>query len=145
MELLVLIAIVASPAYPAAVSGHLSLSYVPACSLCHVDGKTGSGTANTPFALSARARGLHGGETSLVAGALDALARDGVDSDGDGVTDIRELIAGTDPNVAGGSPTALRADPGFGCSTAAGDVAWTAWLLLAIRRALGRRRTLRLV
>src|SRR5205823_739412 len=124
----------ASPTYPAAVAQRLSLSYVPACSLCHVEGKTGSGTAETPFARSARARGLEAGDDRLVPLALDALARDAVDSDGDGATAIRELLDGTDPNVRGGASIALRADPGFGCSSAGAETALAAALVLLWRR-----------
>ena len=116
----------ASPGYPTAIVERLGIFYSPPCSLCHVEGKTGPGTAETPFGRSARAHGLEGGDVGLVGIALDALARDGIDSDRDGITDIQELIAGTDPNLAGGESIQVRQDPMSGCSSAgSGD-----WLLL---------------
>jgi hypothetical protein len=82
------------------VAAQLSLSYVPACTLCHSAGAEG-GPADTPFATAMRARGLSASADS-VAPALDRLRRDGVDSDGDGTGDIDEIIAATDPNADGG-------------------------------------------
>src|SRR2546428_12533570 len=101
----------ASAGYPTAIVEHLAIFYSPPCSLCHVEGKTGPGTAETPFARSARAHGLAGGDVRLVGTALDALARDGIDSDPDGVTDIQELLAGTAPNLKGGPSIQVRQDP----------------------------------
>ena len=130
----------ASQDYPAQVATHLSLDYVPGCNLCHIGAKTGIGTAQTPFALSMRARGLHSADASLVAPALDALQRDGVDSDHDGVTDIQELLARTDPNVAGGGANALRGDPAYGCTTGStASLLAIAFALLFARRAARRR------
>jgi uncharacterized protein (TIGR03382 family) len=101
------------------VVSDLGLSYTPQCVLCHSEGKTGNGTAVTPFALNARARGLTAqggrGGTSPVATALARMQSDGVDSDGDGVSDIDELKQGTDPNVYGPVPMAL-VEPQYGCT-----------------------------
>src|SRR5438128_7785749 len=124
----------ASSNYPTAIGEHLPIVYSPPCSLCHLDGKTGPGTARKPFAISARAHGLEGGNFELVAPALDAMMRDGTDSDRDGVSDIEELLAGTDPNVAGNQSIEVRADPDSGCSTAGAAWGWLA-LLLAARSA----------
>jgi len=116
----------ASRGFPVEIRTYLGLGYAPACSLCHQESKTGPGAAFRPFALSARARGLiSGGDRTLVSTNMSTtLARmidDKVDSDGDGVSDIEELKAGTDPNVYGPVPMAT-ADPTYGCSTAPGVV-----------------------
>lgn len=128
----------ASRKFPGAVEAELGLGYTIQCSLCHVNGNTGYGTANTPFALSARARGLTSGDTPALRRALAQMRADGVDSDGDGVGDIVELLRGTDPNVFGPVPIEGRVDPSYGCGSA-GSGAAGAFALLALL-ALRRRR-----
>lgn len=110
----------ASRRFPAEVATELGLSYQPACSLCHSKGNTGPGTAQTPVALSLKARGLQSGGRSTVSSSLAALDHDRVDSDGDGVTDTDELRMGTDPNSPEPTAFAGRADPSFGCEVARG-------------------------
>lgn len=130
----------ASRRFPEEIRRDLSLDYTPQCSLCHVRGNAGSGTANTPFAISARARGLTGGNQQLLLTALQAMKSDGVDSDGDGVGDIAELIAGTDPNVYGPEAVNARIDPTYGCASTGGAGAAGLIATLLIALSIGRRR-----
>ena len=130
----------ASSIFPPEIRAHLSLSYTPDCSLCHSNGQTGFGTVNTPFGKSMRARGLVAQNLQSLDTALDALAAEKTDSDGDGVPDIDELKAGTNPNVAGGGDVP---PPSYGCFDVSGQPGSPlallpvalALLLLRLRRA----------
>jgi hypothetical protein len=104
----------AKPEFPSEIEGKYMLHYHVPCSVCHVDGNTGSSTARTPFALSLRQRGLTGDNKS-VSSALDSADTDGVDSDGDGVSDVNEVKAGTDPNTSGNARIDQDQEPGYGC------------------------------
>jgi uncharacterized protein (TIGR03382 family) len=114
--------LLASPAwatstFPTAIKTHLGLASEPSqsCGLCHKNNQLGIGTVTTPFGTNMRMRGLKAGDEASLATALDAMAAENVDSDGDGVTDIDELKAGTNPNVVDG-PT----DGGMGGGTGGG-------------------------
>jgi hypothetical protein len=140
-----------SPRYPDELRAVLALSYVPTCGLCHGDvadaADAAVGPANTPFAASMIARGLRAEtpigdagsdagpdaavdaafdadsgaiDPSLVA-AIEAMRRDGVDSDGDGAQDLDELSWGGDPNHYDGIPPDQVKPATYGCSQAASD------------------------
>jgi hypothetical protein len=108
----------ASSNYPAEVRAHLGLNYTPDCTLCHNVPSGGYGTVTTPFGTSMRARGLVAQNIRSLDTALDALAAEKTDSDGDGVPDIDELKAGTDPNAAGGGAVP---PPTYGCFDVSGQ------------------------
>lgn len=105
----------AVPEFPRGIERNLSLDYEPPCFLCHVKDKTGLGTAESPFALSMRDLGLSADDHNSLTTALTALTNEKIDSDGDGVDDIDELKAGTDPNTD--APASLRSptEPSLGC------------------------------
>jgi MYXO-CTERM domain-containing protein len=128
--------------FPSEIAGDLKLSYQPPCSVCHIDGNTGSSTPITPLALSLRSRGLNGENSSLVS-AFGKLESDAVDSDGDGITDVAELKAGTDPNSSANGSIENDQEPGYGCggtapqgrsAPGAAGVLTLGWLLLRRRR-----------
>jgi len=136
----------ARPDFPPDMARHLSAAVAPACSVCHLEGKTGGITVVTPFAMSLRAHGFTNSSETLLA-ALDQMAADGTDTDGDGVSDVNELRAGTDPNSP--VPGAATADPTYGCAVASrpGGNRETPLLIVALalallirRRATGRGR-----
>jgi hypothetical protein len=108
----------AVPDFPREIQRDLSLDYEPPCYVCHVKDKTGVGTAQTPFALSMRANGLDANDRTSLTTALQALEQAQIDSDGDGVDDIAELKADTDPNSDTPGSLSERPGPIWGCSAA---------------------------
>jgi len=122
------------------------LDYSPPCSVCHVANNTGVATADTPFAVSLRARGLLGDDRNSIDSALSQLDQEQVDSDGDGVSDVNELFANTDPNSAANAPLNGAVEQSYGCALSEGAAArsgaapWTialgalAWALVRRRR-----------
>jgi hypothetical protein len=128
--------------FPGEVARDLSLSYQVPCSVCHINDNTGSSTPITPLALSLRARGLTGDNSSLTS-AFAKLESDAVDSDGDGTTDVAELRAGTDPNSSANASIMNDQEPGYGCggtaprgrsAPGAASALALAWFLLRRRR-----------
>lgn len=104
----------ASPSYPEAVAEALNLSCAPRCTLCHAEPQGGIGTLRDDSFGSALADigDLLDREPSKVAGAIAAVERAGVDSDGDGVSDVAELRANRDPTVPG---EGVLCGPRYGC------------------------------
>jgi hypothetical protein len=92
----------ATAGFPGEIQSHLALAAQPSqsCSLCHTTGSAGGkGTVNTPFGVSVRGHGAVANDNAALDSALDGMAKDSTDSDGDKVPDITELKNGTDPNV----------------------------------------------
>jgi len=103
----------ATPNFPPAIQQHLGLAAPPPCRTCHVTGEQGGkGTVNTLFGAKMRSRGLVEFDEASLRTALDALRAEGSDVDQDGVSDIQELIAGTDPNNPPGGDSET---PSYGC------------------------------
>jgi MYXO-CTERM domain-containing protein len=130
----------AVPEFPTDIRSDLSLTYDPPCRLCHIQGTTGAGSVQTPFGLSMLTHGLTEDQSAL-SSALAALRADDVDSDGDGVPDISELVADTDPNTPVDAPLSQQG-PTYGCNTSAtngSSLAVSLALALAIMAALLRR------
>ncbi len=102
----------AEPTYPAEMQSHLGLSYTPPCTVCHATNSGGLGTISTPFGKALQAEGLSTNFATLDP-ALDALATNNNDSDGNGIPDIQQLKDGIDPNTG----ASLSIEPQqFGCS-----------------------------
>ncbi len=88
--------------FPGEIQTHLGLAAQPpaSCSLCHTTGSAGGkGTVNTPFGVSVRGHGAVANDPTALDSALDAMGKDGTDSDSDKVPDVTELKNGTNPNV----------------------------------------------
>jgi len=96
-------------------SSYTVVPYQPPCSLCHVRGSTGPGTAQTPFALSMKAHGLIAGDNATVIQALNGLTTDKVDSDNDGIPDVQEIEDDTDPNSPADVSLSGEPGPNAGC------------------------------
>lgn len=131
----------AVPEYPRQIQRDLSLSYEPPCRICHIHNTTGSGTIQTGFGVAMLARGLDGESRSSLDQALAQMKADKVDTDGDGISDVDEWRAGTDPNSP--APNAMLAGddaPQQGCAFGGARSALSAWPLLAIVAFVLRRR-----
>ncbi len=103
----------ASPIYPALIQQHLNVNYVPPCTICHRDNNGGIGTVAQPFGRALMGLGLHGGsDPASLIGALNRAKAQGLDSGGDGIPDIQELVAGMNPNAGGGG----LPQPMYGCA-----------------------------
>jgi len=121
----------ASPEFPAVIESHLLLSYVPKCTICHATADADAGPADTLFAASAVARGLKADDDDSLRAALDSMKRDRVDSDGDRMRDIDELIWALDPNVSHVPQGDVAPPVTYGCSAVGSAGNGGEWLVAA--------------
>jgi uncharacterized protein (TIGR03382 family) len=131
---LLLVAILATPEFPAVIQQQLGLTQPPPCTVCHATDAGGPGTVVKPFGKYLVSRGLVPFDDDSLRNAL--LADIGEHhSSGGGLTDIDALKAGQDPNGTQGSGPV----PAYGCSTA-GPTASLLTLLVAGTWLMLRRR-----
>lgn len=86
----------AKPNFPSQIQQHLGLNQEPTCLVCH-GSKQGGGPVTQPFGLAMLNAGLTSSGNASLTGALDKLAADKTDSNGDGIPDIEGLKQGVEP------------------------------------------------
>jgi hypothetical protein len=142
----------ASLAFPGALTQELGVALPvsgPGCKLCHKDDKGGFMTVDKPFGRAMLKAGTQGGNVATLLASLGTLDAAGTDSDGDGTSDVTELRAGADPNVAdpmdGGTPEPHEPIPlpQTGCALSRPNAAGCGWLLVALGVLLASRRRYR--
>jgi len=89
-----------TPDFTGEIQNTLSSPTAPPCTLCHTKSAGGDGTVKTPFGSNFLSQGLRAHDKSKLRKLLASAETKATDSDGDGVPDITELKAGTDPNQA---------------------------------------------
>jgi hypothetical protein len=123
---LVLASLISTPAFasatfPPTIQADLGLASPPPCTLCHRNDLGGAGTVVSPFGRTlVNHFGLTSTNTDGLKGALAGDDAQHLDSDGDGVPDIDELRAGSDPNLGlpGQAPPIDVPLPETGCTFA---------------------------
>lgn len=104
----------ASPDYPDVIRDELDLPCTPQCLLCHTTNPGRSGNVRQPFASTLGI--ARSGQPDTLRQKIRELAEamPAEDTDGDGMSDIEELLEARDPNVQGeGDICAL--DVRYGC------------------------------
>ena len=135
----------ASDPFPETVRAQLNLATAPLCTLCHETMIGGLGTVIKPFGVTVQKK--YGATMQDIQGLRNALMQmqvNGDDSDEDGVSDIAELLAGTDPNVPTGGVAKDERRYGCYCSSPGVRSDWSAagaaWLSGFVLSGWRRRR-----
>jgi hypothetical protein len=106
----------ATPDFPLILRSRFNIATDPAlmCTLCHRSAIGGAGMVTKPFGITLMKHGLMAFDSAGFSRILTEMETNGDDSDGDGVGDIAELKAGTDPNVNDVTGEAGE-QPRYGC------------------------------
>ena len=111
----------ASSGYPMSMQTDLDLDTEPGCDVCHAEAEAKVGAVTKPFGKSLVKLGLRGDDDASLGLALQRMAKDHIDSDGDGQYDLDELSYGGDPNHAavpiGGNELPVT----YGCAVRAAE------------------------
>jgi len=137
--ILIAVALLGTPNFPAAMQQDLDLGAPPRCTVCHATDAGGSGTVVQRFGVYLVSRGLQPFDEGSLRNALLAAAGEHHSSNSNGLTDIDALEAGLDPNGnESAAPGVTDLTPEHGCSsTGAANllpiVALAAWLFVRSR------------
>jgi len=104
----------AEPTFPAAIQAAAGIPCAPPCTLCHTTTPGTAQTATKLFASTVITHGLIPGHPESMTTVVAALRADMVDTDKDGVLDVDELAAGSDPSNP--RPGSELCGPLYGCA-----------------------------
>lgn len=126
----------ATSEFPAVIADVSGMPCTPTCNICH-GSAGGGGPMATEFGMALADCGMHAGDAASLRDALGTLESDGTDSDGDGVADLDELAAGSDPS--GGPEFCAGPAPTYGCVSHLRSAPAGALAILAMAAAILRR------
>jgi hypothetical protein len=104
----------AEATFPAAIQTAAGIPCEPPCTLCHTTSPGTRLSATKAFALTLLTNGLLTMKPDSLTAVVAKLRANKVDTDKDGVIDVDELAAGSDPSNA--QPGAQLCGPLYGCA-----------------------------
>lgn len=120
----------AIPDFPGELQERAEMPCAPQCTLCHRDNNGGIGTLQGAFIETLdEAQVLDIDDPASVQAAVDFLASNAIDSDGDGALDLDELKDGQNPSLKGDAPLC---GPTYGCGATVAKSERTDWLAVTI-------------